>query len=57
MYAIRSYYGILATMHDARTLHSREVLARVHEAFGDQLLHTVIARTVWQDQALSKIKL
>ena len=38
--------GILATMHDPRTLHSREVLARVREAFGDQLLHTVIARTV-----------
>lgn len=38
--------GILATMHDSRTLHSREVLARVHEAFGDQLLQTVIGRTV-----------
>lgn len=38
--------GILATMYDPRTLHSREVLARVREAFDDQLLHTVIARTV-----------
>ena len=38
--------GILATMHDPRTLHSKEVLARVHEAFGDQLLQTVIGRTV-----------
>lgn len=38
--------GILGTMHDPRTLHSREVLARVREAFGDQLLHTVIGRTV-----------
>ncbi len=38
--------GILATMHDSRTLHSREVLARVHEAFDGQLLHTVISRTV-----------
>ncbi|WP_024288448.1 ParA family protein [Cellulomonas sp. KRMCY2] len=38
--------GILATMHDPRTLHSREVLARVNEAFGEQLLHTVIGRTV-----------
>ena len=38
--------GILATMHDPRTLHSKEVLARVNEAFGDQLLHTVIGRTV-----------
>lgn len=38
--------GILATMYDARTLHSREVLERVVEAFGDQVLETVIARTV-----------
>lgn len=38
--------GIVATMFDARTLHSREVIARVHEAFGDRLLQTVIARTV-----------
>ncbi|MCV2394680.1 AAA family ATPase [Actinotalea sp. M2MS4P-6] len=38
--------GIVATMYDSRTLHSREVLARVHEAFGDQLLQTVIGRTV-----------
>jgi chromosome partitioning protein len=27
--------GVLATMYDARTLHSREVLARLIEAFGD----------------------
>jgi len=38
--------GILATMFDSRTLHAREVVARVHEAFGDTLLHTVIGRTV-----------
>jgi len=38
--------GILATMYDARTLHSREVLARVREAFGEQVFSTVIARTV-----------
>jgi chromosome partitioning protein len=38
--------GILATMYDARTLHSREVLGRVVEAFGDQVFHTVISRTV-----------
>src|SRR4051812_24922203 len=38
--------GILATMYDPRTLHSREVIARVHEAFGDTLLQTVIGRTV-----------
>lgn len=38
--------GILATMFDARTLHSREVLDRVLEAFGDLVFHTVIRRTV-----------
>jgi len=38
--------GILATMYDSRTLHAREVLARVYEAFGDTLLQTVISRTV-----------
>ncbi|SDL13694.1 chromosome partitioning protein [Nonomuraea maritima] len=38
--------GLLATMYDARTLHGREVLARVVEAFGDKVFHTVINRTV-----------
>ena len=38
--------GILATMYDGRTLHSKEVLARVREAFGDQVFSTVIGRTV-----------
>ena len=38
--------GILATMYDARTLHGREVLARVVEAFSDRVFHTVINRTV-----------
>lgn len=38
--------GILATMYDSRTLHSREVLERVVEAFGDNVLETVIGRTV-----------
>jgi chromosome partitioning protein len=38
--------GILATMYDARTVHGREVLARLVEAFGDTVFHTVIARTV-----------
>jgi len=38
--------GILATMFDARTLHGREVLTRVVEAFGDRVFHTVISRTV-----------
>jgi chromosome partitioning protein len=38
--------GILATMFDPRTLHSREVIERVVEAFGDSVLETVIGRTV-----------
>ncbi len=38
--------GILATMFDPRTLHSREVMARVVEAFGDTVFDTVINRTV-----------
>ena len=38
--------GILATMYDPRTLHSREVVTRVVEAFGDRVFHTVIGRTV-----------
>ena len=38
--------GILGTMYDPRTLHSREVLERVVEAFGEQVFHTVIRRTV-----------
>ena len=38
--------GILATMYDPRTVHGREVLERVEEAFGDKVFETVIARTV-----------
>ena len=38
--------GILATMYDARTLHSKEVIARVVEAFGETVFDTVINRTV-----------
>jgi chromosome partitioning protein len=38
--------GVLATMYDPRTLHSREVVARLQEEFGDQLYSTVISRTV-----------
>jgi len=38
--------GILGTMYDPRTLHSREVLERVVQAFGDKVFHTVIRRTV-----------
>lgn len=38
--------GIVATMVDTRTLHAREVLARVHEAFGESVFKTVIRRTI-----------
>jgi len=38
--------GILVTMYDARTLHSREVMSRVVEVFADLVYDAVIARTV-----------
>jgi chromosome partitioning protein len=38
--------GILATMYDGRTLHGREVLSRVVQAFGRKVFHTVVNRTV-----------
>ncbi len=38
--------GVLGTMFDGRTLHSREVMQRLVQAWGDQVFHTVIRRTV-----------
>jgi chromosome partitioning protein len=38
--------GVLGTMYDGRTLHSREVLDRLVQAWGDKVFHTVIRRTV-----------
>jgi chromosome partitioning protein len=38
--------GVLGTMFDGRTLHGREVLERLVEAWGDTVFHTVIRRTV-----------
>ncbi len=38
--------GILGTMYDARTLHGREVLERVVQAFEKEVFHTVIRRTI-----------
>jgi len=38
--------GILATMYDPRTLHTREVRDRVIEAFGDLVFDATINRTV-----------
>ena len=38
--------GLLATMYDSRTVHGREVLARLIQGFGDKVFHTVVGRTV-----------
>ncbi len=38
--------GVLGTMFDGRTLHSREVMDRLVSAWGDTVFHTVIRRTV-----------
>jgi chromosome partitioning protein len=38
--------GVLGTMYDGRTLHSREVMQRLVQAWGDTVFHTVIRRTV-----------
>lgn len=38
--------GLIPTMHDNRTLHSREVLERLQEAFPGLVFGTAIARTV-----------
>ena len=38
--------GVLVTMVDLRTLHAREVIARIVEAFGDKVFETVIKRSV-----------
>lgn len=38
--------GVLATMFDSRTLHGREVISRLVEAFGDKVFETVIKRSI-----------
>jgi len=38
--------GILPTMFDRKTVHSREVLERISEAFPEKVFDTTIARTV-----------
>jgi chromosome partitioning protein len=38
--------GVLGTMYDGRTLHGREVMQRLVEAWGDTVFHTVIRRTI-----------
>jgi chromosome partitioning protein len=38
--------GLLGTMYDGRTLHSREVLQTLVDGWGDSVFHSVIRRTV-----------
>jgi chromosome partitioning protein len=38
--------GIVATMFDGRTLHTREVLERVRDAFGDVVYGTTVNKTI-----------
>jgi len=38
--------GVLGTMYDGRTLHSREVMERLVQAWGETVFHTVIRRTI-----------
>lgn len=38
-------YAVLVTMY-TRTLHSEEVLQRIHEAFHDKVLHSIISRSI-----------
>jgi chromosome partitioning protein len=38
--------GILGTMYDGRTLHSREVLDEVRTVFGDQVFDTVVKKSI-----------
>jgi chromosome partitioning protein len=38
--------GLLGTMYDGRTLHSREVMETLVSGWGDTVFHTVIRRTV-----------
>ena len=41
-----SVQGVLVTMYDGRTVHAREVVAMLHQRFGDLVYDTIIARTV-----------
>jgi chromosome partitioning protein len=38
--------GIIATMFDQRTIHAREVLERVRDAFGDVVFDTTVTKTI-----------
>ena len=41
-----SVHGVLVTMYDGRTMHARDVVAMLHQRFGDQVYDTIISRTV-----------
>ncbi len=41
-----SLEGVLVTMYDGRTVHSREVVGMLHQRFGDTVFDTIISRTV-----------
>jgi chromosome partitioning protein len=41
-----SVHGVLVTMYDGRTMHARDVVAMLHQKFGDQVYDTIISRTV-----------
>lgn len=45
--------GVLLTMVDMRTLHSREVMSSVRQGFGDKVYDTYISRTVKFPDALT----
>jgi len=46
--------GILLTMQDRRTVHHREVIRMVREAFGNLVFHTMIPQTIrFQDAAIA----
>ena len=38
--------GVLATMVDARTHHTRDTISAVYDMFGDAVMHTIVSRTV-----------
>ena len=38
--------GVLATMVDTRTLHTKETIKAVYDMFGDAVFHTIVSRTV-----------
>ncbi|HEY7813238.1 MAG TPA: chromosome partitioning ATPase, partial [Nakamurella sp.] len=41
-----SVAGVLVTMYDGRTVHSREVVGMLDQRFGDTVYDTIISRTV-----------